>query len=104
MLVGADCCGQPFGDIDPTGQVVRIKRVPFTVIGACAWEGQPSRTGQDQDDTIFVTVTAAQKKSGTQFPGMVRIIHVKAKSTEDLAAAEKQINELLRQRHRIGPK
>ena len=61
--------------------------------------------GQDQDDTIYVPVTTAQKKLfGTSFPGMVRIIMVKAKSTEDLAPAEKQINELLRQRHHIGPK
>jgi putative ABC transport system permease protein len=52
-----------------------------------------------------VPVTTAQKKLfGTTFPGMVRIIMVKAKSTEDLAPAEKQINELLKQRHRIGPK
>ncbi|MDP3260060.1 MAG: ABC transporter permease [Thermodesulfovibrionales bacterium] len=103
-LLGQTVVDNLFGDIDPTGQVVRIKRVPFTVIGVLAPKGQ-SLTGQDQDDTIFVTVTAAQKQLfGTQFPGMVRIIHVKAKSTEDLAAAEKQINELLRQRHRIGPK
>jgi len=103
-LLGQTVVDNLFGDIDPIGQVVRIKKVPFTVIGMLAPKGQ-SLTGQDQDDTIFVTITAAQKQLfGTQFPGMVRIIHVKAKSTEDLAAAEKQINELLRQRHRIGPK
>ena len=59
----------------------------------------------DQDDTIYVPVSTAQKKLfGTSFPGMVRIIMVKAKSTEDLPAAEKQINELLKQRHHIGLK
>ena len=53
----------------------------------------------------MIPVTTAQKKLfGTQFPGMVRIITVKAKSAEDLAAAEKQMNELLRQRHHIGQK
>ena len=78
--------------------------MPFTVIGALALKGQ-SLTGQDQDDIILVPITAAQRQLfGTPFPGMVRIIHVKAKSTEDLPDAEKQITELLRQRHRIGPK
>jgi putative ABC transport system permease protein len=93
-----------FGDMDPIGQVIRIKNIPFIVIGVLAQKGQ-SPQGQDQDDTIYVPVTTAQKKLfGTTFPGMVRTIMVKAKSTEDLAAAEKQVNELLRQRHRIGPK
>ena len=67
-------------------------------------KGQDAR-GQDQDDTILVPVTTAQKKLfGTQFPGMVRIITVKAESAESLQAAEQQITELLRQRHRIGQK
>ena len=76
--------------------------MPFTVIGTLDTKGQDPG-GRDQDDTIYVPITTAQKKLfGTAFPGMVRIIMVKAKSTEDLAAAEKQINELLRQRHHIG--
>jgi putative ABC transport system permease protein len=64
-----------------------------------------SPTGQDQDDVIYVPVTAAQKKLfGTAFPGMVRTIMVKAKDTDSLASAERQITELLRQRHHIGQK
>ena len=103
-LLGRTVVDNLFGTIDATGQVVRIKNVPFIVIGVLEAKGQ-SLTGKDQDDTIFLPITVAQKQLfGTQFPGMVRIIHVKAKSTEDLAAAEKQINELLRQRHRLGPK
>jgi putative ABC transport system permease protein len=93
-----------FGDQNPVGQTIRIKNVPFTVIGVLAPKGQ-SPQGQDQDDTIYIPVTTSQKKLfGTQFPGMVRIIMVKAKSTEDLSPAEKQITELLRQRHHIGQK
>ncbi|MEW6419155.1 MAG: ABC transporter permease [Nitrospirota bacterium] len=103
-LLGQTVVDNLFGDMDPIGQVVRIKKVPFTVIGVLATKGQ-SPQGQDQDDTIYVPVTTAQKKLfGTSFPGMVRIIMVKAKSTEDLAPAEKQITDLLKQRHRIGPK
>ncbi|MDP2753814.1 MAG: ABC transporter permease [Nitrospirota bacterium] len=103
-LLGQTVVDNLFGDMSPVGQVIRIKKVPFTVIGVLSMKGQ-SAQGQDQDDTIYVPVTTAQKKLfGTTFPGMVRIIMVKAKSTEDLAPAEKQINELLKQRHRISPK
>ena len=103
-LLGQTVVDNLFGDMNPVGQVVRIKMIPFTVIGVLAVKGQ-SAMGQDQDDTIYVPVTTAQKKLfGTSFPGMVRIIMVKAKSTEDLGPAEKEINELLRQRHHIGQK
>jgi putative ABC transport system permease protein len=103
-LLGMTVMENLFGSIDPIGQVIRIKKVPFTVIGVLDRKGQ-SPQGQDQDDTIYIPVTTAQKKIfGTAFPGMVRTIMVKAKSSEDLNAAEKQIIELLRQRHHIGPK
>jgi len=103
-LLGQTVVDNLFGSMDPLGQIVRIKKIPFTVVGILATKGQ-SAQGQDQDDTIYIPVTTAQKKVfGTQFPGMVRIIMVKAKSAEDLGPAEKQINELLRQRHHIGPK
>lgn len=103
-LLGQSVVDNLFGSMDPLGQIVRIKKIPFTVVGVLAAKGQ-SPQGQDQDDTIYVPVTTAQKKLfGTSFPGMVRIIMVKAKGTEDLGAAERQITELLKQRHRIGPK
>jgi len=93
-----------FGGIPPVGQSVRIKNVPFIVIGVLEAKGQ-SPMGSDQDDTILIPVTTAQKKLfGAAFPGMVRIISVKAGSAEDLPGAEKKITELIRQRHRIGAK
>ncbi len=101
-LLGQTVVDNLFGDMDPLGQIIRIKKIPFVVVGVLALKGQ-SAQGQDQDDTIYVPVTTAQKKLfGTSFPGMVRIIMVKAKSAEDLGPAERQINELLRQRHHIG--
>lgn len=103
-LLGQTVVDNLFGYMDPVGQIIRIKKIPFTVIGALSSKGQ-TPAGQDQDDTIYIPVTTAQKKLfGTSFPGMVRIIMVKAKSAEDLISAERQINELLRQRHRIGQK
>jgi putative ABC transport system permease protein len=103
-LLGQTVVDNLFGDQNPVGQTIRIKNVPFTVIGILATKGQ-SAQGQDQDDTVLIPVTTSQKKLfGTQFPGMVRIILVKAKSAEDLPLAEQQITDLLRQRHHIGQK
>jgi putative ABC transport system permease protein len=103
-ILGQTIVDNLFGDIDPVGNIIRIKNVPFTVIGVLGRKGQ-SANGQDQDDTIFVPVTTAQKKLfGTIFPGMVRVIYVKAKSAEDLPVAEKQILSLVRQRHHLSAK
>ena len=100
----ADCCRKPLREHIFDWPSCQNKNVPFTVIGVLDRKGQ-SPNGQDQDDTIWIPVTTAQKKIfGTTFPGMVRIVMVKARSTEDLPAAEEQIKELLRQRHRIGQK
>ena len=101
-LLGQTVVDNLFGGIDPIGQIIRIKKVPFTVIGILETKGQ-SIIGQDQDDVIYIPLTTAQKKIvGRSVPGMVRSIMVKARSAEDLSAAEKQVTELLRQRHRTG--
>ena len=103
-LLGKTVADNLFGGIDPIGQVIRIKMVPFTVIGVLAPKGQ-STQGQDQDDTIIVPLTTAQKKLfGMQFPGMVRVIMVQAREPEVMKDVENQINDLLRQRHHIQPK
>jgi putative ABC transport system permease protein len=103
-LLGQTVIDNLFGGIDPLRHIIRINNVPFTVIGVLEMKGQDPR-GHDQDDTIYVPVTTAQKKLfGTTFPGMVRLIMVKARSPEDLGPAEEQITELLRQRHHIGHK
>ncbi len=103
-LVGQTVVENLFSGQNPIGQTIRIKNVPFTVIGVLSSKGQSSQ-GQDQDDVIFIPVTTSQKKLfGAQFPGMVRIVMVKARSGDDLSPAELQITELLKQRHHIGPK
>lgn len=100
-ILGQTVADNLFGGMEPVGQIIRIKKVPFTVIGLLELKGQ-SPMGQDQDDIIYIPLTTAQKKIfGTSFPGMVRSIMVKAASAEDLEAAEGQVTELLRQRHRI---
>jgi len=102
-LLGMTVVENLFGGIDPVGQVIRIKKVPFVVVGVLAPKGQ-STWGQDQDDTIFVPLTTGQKRLfGMHFPGMVRTIAVQAIGPEVMKETEVQITELLRQRHRIQP-
>jgi len=101
-LVGRTVKENLFGDEDPMGKIIRIKKIPFKVIGVLSGKGQ-SPMGQDQDDSVYIPVTTAQKKLfGTTFPGMVRIITVKAVSPSVLKEAEKNIVALLRQRHHIS--
>ena len=67
-LLGQTVVDNLFGGIDPLDQIVRIKKIPFKVVGVMAVKGQ-SVMGQDQDDTVFVPVTTAQKKLfGTSLP------------------------------------
>ena len=102
-LLGKTVAENLFGGIDPVGQIVRIKKVPFNVVGVLAAKGQ-STWGQDQDDIIFVPLTIAQKQLfGMQFPGMVRTIAIQARGPEVMTEVEEQITDLLRQRHRIQP-
>jgi len=102
-LLGQTVVDNLFGNDDPLNKSIRIKKVPFTVIGILESKGQ-SFMGQDQDDIIYVPVNTAQRNLfGRHFPGTVRSIMVKARSSEDLNRAETQIRQLLRQRHRIGP-
>jgi putative ABC transport system permease protein len=102
-VLGKTVVDNLFGGIDPVGKVVRIKKVPFTVIGVLGSKGQ-TMMGQDQDDIIYVPISTAQKKLfRPAFPGMIQFMMIKARSVEELDNAEQQINDLLRQRHRIGP-
>jgi putative ABC transport system permease protein len=103
-LLGVTVADNLFGSQDPVGAVVRIKSIPFKVIGVLAPKGQ-SGVGQDQDDVVFIPITTAQKRVfGTSFPGMVRTIMVEARSLADLDPAQKEIEALLRQRHHLGPR
>jgi putative ABC transport system permease protein len=101
-LIGETVVQNIFGDdIDPIGKTIRLKQNPFVVLGVLAKKGQ-SLDGRDQDDTIIVPLTTAQRKLfGNQIPGSVRQIMVQAQSDKVMAFAEENINGLLNQRHRI---
>ena len=102
VVLGQVAKKELFGSEDPIGKTVRIKNVPFTVVGVAAGKGQ-SLSGRDQDDVAFVPLTTAQSKLfGVPFPGTVGFIMARAKSSELMDDAEAEIRQTLRQRHRLG--
>jgi putative ABC transport system permease protein len=104
-LLGQTVVQNLFGDIDPIGQVIRIKKVPLTVIGVLAWKGQ-STQGQDQDDTVLVPLSTAKKKVlGTSQANAraINAILVKVRAAGAMKGAEQNIRTLVRQRHHLQP-
>ena len=86
---------------NPVGKIIRIGQTPFTIVGTLAAKGQ-SLDGRDQDDTLIIPLTTAQRKVfGVPFAGSVRAIIVQAASAEAMPAVEKSIAALLRQQHRL---
>ena len=100
-VIGSTVESELFGDIDAIGKTIRIGNVPFKVIGTLKSKGQSGPF--DQDDLILIPLTTAQRKIfGTDFPGSVNQILVKASSVNDSSIAESDIEEILRSRHKLG--
>ncbi|MDZ4210571.1 MAG: ABC transporter permease, partial [Methylotenera sp.] len=100
-LVGKTVVENIFGDTNPIGKTIRIKQNPFVVLAVLKSKGQ-SLHGRDQDDTIIIPLTTAQRKIlGNQFAGSVRQIMVQANTQELMPMVEQNINGLLNQRHNI---
>jgi putative ABC transport system permease protein len=104
-ILGQTVARNIFGDSDPVGQVIRIKKVPFTVVGVLDKKGQTT-WGQDQDDLIVVPLTTAKRKLlgvSQANARSVNSISVRVREDADIKEAEVQTRELLRQRHRLQP-
>jgi putative ABC transport system permease protein len=87
---------------DPVGKIIRLRNVPFQVIGVLARKGQ-SPLGQDYDDGVYVPVKSFQAKvQGGLANYITGTIFVGAWSPEATARAQRQVTELLRDRHRIA--
>ena len=99
-VLGKTVTDNLFSGADPVGQTIRVRQMPFTVIGVLVPKGQ-SQWGRDQDDTVLLPYTTVQKKlmAITHVTGAI----VSAVSPAATFAAEQQISDLLRQRHRITP-
>ncbi|MBI2313360.1 MAG: ABC transporter permease [Betaproteobacteria bacterium] len=102
-LIGRVVAENLFGNADPVGETMRIRNIPFTVVGVLAPKGQ-SLDGRDQDDTVHVPLTTAQRRLfGMQIPGAIRFIIAQSASLETMDTTEEEIKRLLRQRRRIPP-
>ncbi len=86
---------------DPVGATVRIRDVPFVVVGVLASKGQSS-LGRDRDDMLLMPFATAERRVlGSQIVGLVQQIVVSSVSEAQVELAQRQIEEILRDRHRI---
>jgi putative ABC transport system permease protein len=103
-LLGQTVAKQLFPDVDPIGHEVRIRNVPFRVIGMLAKKGQ-STAGQDQDDALIVPLNAGRRVLGSNQAKLrsVAAVLVKVRDGESMAQTSEDTESLLRQRHRLLP-
>ncbi|MFG3592633.1 ABC transporter permease [Bradyrhizobium sp. RDI18] len=104
-LIGQSVARALYGGLDPVGQELRVRNVPFRVIGVMARKGQ-SAWGHDQDDVVLLPLnTARQRVIGRNAANSrsVDSFYLKVREGESLAAAESDVKMLLRQRHRLQP-
>jgi putative ABC transport system permease protein len=98
MVLGQTVADNLFNGADPIGQTVRLRNLPFRVVGVLAVKGQ-SATGQDQDDVVFIPYSTAMKKLLAR--AHIQSAMVSAVSAEASFSAQEEITSLLRQRHRL---
>jgi ABC-type antimicrobial peptide transport system permease subunit len=104
-MVGQTVATQLFGESDPLDQVIRVKKVPVTIIGILSKKGQNS-LGQDQDDIVIVPISTYRNRiQGGNAGKLKRIgsISVKVKEGLSMKIAEDNIKDLLRQRMKVQP-
>ena len=99
-VLGKTVADRLFPGIEPVGQTIRIRNLPFQVVGVLGPKGQ-NQWGRDQDDTMILPYTTVQRKlrAITYLDGAV----ISAVSPAATFTAQQQVTELLRQRHRITP-
>ncbi|MEI7812080.1 MAG: ABC transporter permease [Ignavibacteria bacterium] len=97
-ILGATVAKNLFQDGDPVGQEIRIRNVPFKIIGALTEKGQ-SASGQDQDDIILAPYTTVQNRlSGFRF---IQQILCSAQSADVMIQAQEEISSLMRESHKL---
>ena len=100
--LGQTTARELFADDDPLGQMVRVRGVPFMVVGVLAAKGQ-NAVGQDQDDIVIVPMSTFRNRIWNAGGNVRRIwsIHVKVRQGADMARAEEAMRTLLRQRLKV---
>ena len=101
-VLGQTVVNELFGDVDPLNRTIRIKGVPFVVVGVLEKRGE-NGMGQDQDDAVFIPISTAQKKlMGVSFPDQVQMVMLQAIDSQSTYTSQDEIRALLRQRHNLG--
>jgi putative ABC transport system permease protein len=101
-VLGYTVARQLFPDADPVGQQVRVKNIPFTVIGLLARKGA-DLGGRDQDNVLLMPFTTVRKRLQNSGFNNIDLIFISARSEAQSFSAEKEIRSLLTERHRIPP-
>ncbi len=103
MVVGQTVATKLFGTYDPVGQVVRVNRVPFTIVGLLERKG--SSFGQDNDDMVLIPISTLRQRlleSNATGPDDIHLAFVGFEDEETLVAGQKEIKKLLNSRYRIA--
>jgi putative ABC transport system permease protein len=101
-VLGHTLANRLFPDVDPIGQQVRVKNIPFRVVGVLSRKGA-NLVGQDQDDILLMPYTTVRKRlEGSAFSN-VGVILVSARSEALSRQAEREIRALLTERHHLPP-
>jgi putative ABC transport system permease protein len=104
-VIGQTVARELFGEADPLDQMIRVRKVPVTVIGLLEKKGQNSM-GQDQDDVVIVPISTYRNRIQGGVGGKLKrvgSISVKVREGQDMKAVEESIRELLRQRFKVQP-
>ena len=101
-VIGQTVATQLFGTTNPVGRIIRINKIPFEVVGVLAPKGGGSM-GQDQDDTVVVPITTAQRRLvRSSLADSVHMALIQVRDVSMLEGGMAEIRALMRQRHRIG--
>ncbi len=99
-VIGQTIVDNLFPNVDPLGKTLRIKRIPFQVIGVLESKGS-NLMGRDEDNVVFVPYTTVQKRLSGKVFNNIDTLFVSARSGDLMTQAEYEIKLLLRDRHRI---
>jgi len=101
IVLGKTPAEKLFGSTSPIGETIRVRNLPFRVVGVMAAKGQ-SMVGQDQDDTAMVPYTTVQKKLSQRPSNSINQAMISAITPKAAALVQRQVGELLRERHHLA--
>ncbi len=101
-VIGQTVVNNLFPDGDPVGKSLRIRNMPFRILGVMASKGS-NTMGHDQDDLVIAPYTTVRRVLFNSIFNNVNMMLVSLHSLGDLPAAKEEISKLLRQRHKLGP-